>query len=954
MKLVDYLRSLIDTPPEADALASLTWSVDNGEVTITGYSRGGPAILTIPSKIDGLPVVAISETAFSHCKNLTDLTVPDSVSLIGGDAFMGCSNLNRIMIGKSIAAIDFSWFSRCENSYSIDVPEDHPTLLIQDGVLFDKAQTTLIRHFHNREASTYKIPEGITTIGQSAFAEYENLTSITIPQSLVRIEGDAFWRCSKLTKISLPQGLSHIGVGAFRQCSSFTEFTIPDSVTEIGGYAFAWCSNLKEIIIPDKVTSIGESSFYHCESLTQITIGESVSEIGSGIFRRCPVLLRVTIPDSVTALGDRAFCENLTHLSLGKGIRPSSIGGLFYNCPKLSQLEVSPENQELCAQDGALFNKEQTTLILYPPDKPGSTYAIPSSVTEIGAHAFYSSRNLVSLFIPDTVKAIKNGGAFTKSRKLARLSIPEITTPLDCHNFAGCSNLAEITIPREACPQGFTRIGFHGAKLIYSSTTTRELQSKDGVFFDHPYEKELKTNQPRTYTVPQGITEIPNGLFAGNKNLARIVIPEGITSIGSLAFSECYNLTEISLPESLVKMGERVFSHCESLIKIIIPNGVRGIPEAAFYHCKKLTHVTLGDKTSFIGDYAFSDCTNLKQIIFPEALTCPETFTWIGEAAFKECASLTKISFPEGDLSIREAAFESCTNLRSISFPKDIDSIDRYAFKKCTNLTRVSLHCIDRISNRAFEDCPILSHIEVDSENLHFKSRDGVLFEYRDDGDIKDEFTKLFLYPPAKRDSTYTIPRDVDSIADSAFVNCIYLKCLSIPRTVNNLESITFGDCHSLTYLSLPEGISHYHFGVGGACDNLTNLTLDGPPLQFAHYDKNTPISLKSVSVWPEYADLYGGEGACWRRLTVTLRKRGPRIISLETNGDTTTAILLGEPKSNYVISKSDISSIVSTTPVSLVTDVSGKVVFNVNTEDESDDYLIEKIASSRRDKDIE
>ena len=151
------------------------------------------------------------------------------------------------------------------------------------------------------------IPEGVTSIGGSAFYGCSNLTSVTIPDSVTSIGGSAFSGCSSLTSITIPEGVTSIGKWAFADCSNLTSVTIPDGVTSIAGGAFCNCSSLTSITIPDSVTSIGGSAFSGCSSLTSITIPDSVTSIGDRAFYNCSSLTSITIPDSVTSIGKMAF-----------------------------------------------------------------------------------------------------------------------------------------------------------------------------------------------------------------------------------------------------------------------------------------------------------------------------------------------------------------------------------------------------------------------------------------------------------------------------------------------------------------------------------------------------------------------------------------------------------------------------------------------------------------------
>jgi len=122
---------------------------------------------------------------------------------------------------------------------------------------------------------------------------YESVKMIEIVGKVERIGGSAFAGFQNLTSIIIPQSVTSIGESAFGGCSSLTEITIPDSVTSIGAGAFWGCSRLTEITIPDSVTSIGENAFLGCSSLTEITIPDSVTSIGHNVLDGCSDFITV-------------------------------------------------------------------------------------------------------------------------------------------------------------------------------------------------------------------------------------------------------------------------------------------------------------------------------------------------------------------------------------------------------------------------------------------------------------------------------------------------------------------------------------------------------------------------------------------------------------------------------------------------------------------------------------
>jgi hypothetical protein len=199
-------------------------------------------------------VTSIGTGAFRNCRGLTGVAIPDSVASIGLQAFSDCAGLTSVTIPNSVTNIGDLAFDGCVSLTNLSVDAANPAYSSVDGVLFNKAQTTLITHPAARTGS-YVIPGSVISMGDRAFA-YGRLTSVTMPDSVTSI-GTALY--------------SGTGGGVFMGCTSLTNVIIGNSVTNIGYVAFVGCTNLTRLTIPASVINIGSTAFADCSNLTNCT-----------------------------------------------------------------------------------------------------------------------------------------------------------------------------------------------------------------------------------------------------------------------------------------------------------------------------------------------------------------------------------------------------------------------------------------------------------------------------------------------------------------------------------------------------------------------------------------------------------------------------------------------------------------------------------------------------------
>lgn len=214
---------------------------------------------TIPSEVDGHPVVYIGNACFLDAKGLTSVTIPAGVTDMGNDVFLGCTSLKSVKVAK-----------------------DNPYYTVEDDILYADSKKMLCLYPAAREGTAYTVPAPVEEIAPSAFAYAQNLREVTLPDNVryidsyafaysnlekVSISGKAeilddfaFSSCEKLSSVTLGNGLKNIYNATFYDCPALTQITLPDTLTFIGQYAF--CSTgLESVTIPASLETISYCAF---------------------------------------------------------------------------------------------------------------------------------------------------------------------------------------------------------------------------------------------------------------------------------------------------------------------------------------------------------------------------------------------------------------------------------------------------------------------------------------------------------------------------------------------------------------------------------------------------------------------------------------------------------------------------------------------------------------------
>lgn len=309
------------------------------QVTVSGGSVGNYAFHRNESlETINIDCETIGDEAFSGCDSLTNITLGSSVKTLGRAVFYTCDALERVEIPSTVTDIGEKTFYSCPALKEAIIRAGTvkagtfyncralTTLIISDNATLDASFT--VGNTHAKETlETVKIERG--EIGNSAFSNCTNLTTVELGNDVTSIGKSAFLKCTQLPSITIGNGVTSIGISAFSGCTALTNANIGSGA--IGATAFQDCTRLTDVTLGDGVTSIGKNAFFKCTALTSISIGNSVKTIESYAFSACSSLSEVTI--SAAQIGNQAFksANALKKVTLGDGVE-NIPAGAFSSC----------------------------------------------------------------------------------------------------------------------------------------------------------------------------------------------------------------------------------------------------------------------------------------------------------------------------------------------------------------------------------------------------------------------------------------------------------------------------------------------------------------------------------------------------------------------------------------------------------------------------------------------
>ena len=834
--------------------------------------------VTIPESVTSLGC-----GAFQYCTSLTSVTIPESLTAIGG-IFFDCYNLASITIPKFVTDIGESTFCRCHSLTSVTCEATTPPSC--GSSTFYEVDKSIPVYVPANSVEAYKSAAGwweFTNILAIGAAENTNTWTLSDDGTLTisgtempnYASGDAPWysRREEIKKIVIKTGITNIGECAFYDCNNFTSITIPNSVTSIGNQAFYNCRNITSITLPNTLKTIGDEAFYNCSKLENISIPASVTSIGNRAFFYADAIQELRIEDGSTILtfgnvGSGIYCQSIY---LGRNITYTSDEGIIY--PPVKNVTVGPKvtilsnkifrngynvksfdlsnatgvtsigenafdgcsNEALTSID--LTKTKVTSIGKYAFAGCRANVTLPSTLTTIDNQAFANSC-FTSITIPNSVTSIGNQ-AFCNCRNITSITLPNTLKTIGDEAFYNCSKLENISIPASV-----TSIG---NRAFFYADAIQELRIEDGstiLTFGNVgsgiYCQSIYLGRNITYTSDEGIIYPP---------VKNVTVGPKVTILSNKIFRNGYNVKSFDLSNA---------------------TGVTSIGENAFDGCSNeaLTSIDLTKtKVTSIGKYAFAGCR--------ANVTLPSTLTTIDNQAFAN-SCLTSITIPNSVTSIGNQAFYN-SSITNITLPNTLTTIGDEAFRGCTKLENISIPAsVTTIGDRVTWDANAIQEFRIEDGTTTLtcgKISEGGSYGYTCQsfylGRNVTYTDNQFIHTPVKK---VTIGPNVTTIHENMFRDRgVEIFDLNNATSLTTIGDEAFKGCYNMTSITIPKSVVCIGEKAFSGCNGLTSVTCAAytPPTcdanAFGDVNKSIPLyvptnsvgAYKVADVWKDFTNMH-------------------------------------------------------------------------------------------------
>ena len=532
-----------------------------------------PSTVTIGGKT--YTVTELGKDAFRNCRQLTGVTLPNTIERIDSSCFAACEDLKSLVLPSSLRVIETAGVA--SNGIT--------SLTINEGLdsVGDQGISLL-------KIDTLRLPASLRAFAPGAFSLNHKLTAIIVADGNLRyksVDGVLYnktgrtlyaFPCYKecYEGFRLPSSVRRIEAYACSYLGRLQKFIFNDvSEVELAPHAMEYCQQLRTIENADAIVSIGEEAMSGLSKLSFVQFGSSLKRIDAnglaflgnelynnkeGLPKQAEIVLNRC--GNLRYIGENAFYRAAVEKIFIPTRCDTIAPGAFSNTPELKRINVTPDNKTYTSVNGCVYDKDLTTLFAVPGGCEQEMFQFPKGLRHIVPYAFKGCSNLRVALLPEGLLSI--GKEAFNGSGLVRVEIPSTIT----------------SIP-EAC--------FGGTNL-------------------------------RSVTVPSSVTEMGGGVFNGCKYMVSAWLSDELTEVPVGTFYKCENLAEVNIPAKARVIRYNAFESCFALRKVVVPDSVRTIEAAAFacpispYNVGRLDTVILGRNVSRIDWVAFGTQRNIRYI----------------------------------------------------------------------------------------------------------------------------------------------------------------------------------------------------------------------------------------------------------------------------------------------------------------------------------------------------
>lgn len=686
-------------------------------------------------------LLTISDYAFSGCKKVSSIKLPEGLTYIGQYSFSSAA-ISSFIIPSTVKTISPWAFVSCNSLTAVEL-----AIPSSMGTLHANA-------FANCPIKAFHFPASITKANCGAFSGNSVLSSISVDPNSMHLwtDGKSLYSYDWKTLIYVASACTGDyrvanGVETINTCcfisTKLSSVWFPDTVTTIGSYAFLYGS-INSVTMQNSIVKIEYAVFIGCTNLNSIDLPTSLQEIPNNLFENSG-LTSIVIPEGVTKIGKSAFakCYNLVTIQMPSTLKELG-GGVTSGSPKAKYVFMGNSSVYIL-NEVLLIDRDNTSVSQYFGTDQ-TTVFIPSTVKTIRSHAFEGKNKLHTVTSDGDISLeYIEEYAFSGCTSLTNFFKFDSVRVISTNAFQSTSIRAPITFG-DKLTYIDTR-AFYNNKFIQSLTfrSSGDLYIGDESFMNCISISSISIDDC------EGSVTLGNNVFRGITGLSSVNIPNCITSIGFNCFSYC-GLVSVTFEGDIISFSRiptGMFMDCRSLASLRLPSNCISIGQSSFQNTN-ITNVTIPDSVQIFGQECFKDCVNLKSV----NITDNSNLSRIDYGVFSGCirfsyinafhaknfvcsfgalynAAMTKMyiyppaspskffALSESVTFIAETAFIGCINLESVLIPDNsVETIGSRAFEGCINLRNINIPiCVKQVGEGAFHGCSRLLCGSVNFQN---------------------------------------------------------------------------------------------------------------------------------------------------------------------------------------------------------------------------------------------